>query len=118
MPHTPGPWQFDNRNWRNEIDESGSLYVTGDHHESTTEDDDGNPIDDGTCCVSICRVEGNATSSPVTEANARLIAAAPDLLVACLEAIQAINAHSTEPIPTGVYNRLVRVLNDAIARTE
>ena len=50
------------------------------------------------------------------EANARLIAAAPDLLDACQEAIRAINSHTTEPIPVGAYNRVARMLGDAIRK--
>ncbi len=65
--HTPGPWTIrDNEN--------GTLGI------DATEPD-------GTPCQP-ARINGDATDSvygPVTRANARLIAAAPDLLEACKE---------------------------------
>ena len=81
--HTPGPWKFTNFNWRGEEDTKGNLYVTGWHGEGT--------------CTSVCRVEGNATSHDVTLANARLIAAAPDLLVACEQAYSLIGTQYVGP---------------------
>lgn len=73
--HTRGPWQYSDRNWRGEWDESGNLYVTGDHRPA--DEDEGDP---GECCTGLAIVTGNPTSFGVTRANARLIAAAPELL--------------------------------------
>jgi len=73
MNHTPGPWSWNKNNWRGEED-LYYAYVAGDRYEN----EDGTQVSTG-----ICRVEGNATSQRTTEANARLISAAPDLLAAC-----------------------------------
>jgi hypothetical protein len=61
--HTPGPWAYDT--------ESNEVFATGDHYGAGW----------------IARVEGNdSNGTPFSEemrlANARLIAAAPELLVA------------------------------------
>jgi hypothetical protein len=69
--HTPGPWHvIDNGN--------GTLSI-------------GAKEPDGTPCQP-ARVNGNAQEEPwatVTKANARLIAAAPALLEACRDLVQA-----------------------------
>jgi hypothetical protein len=67
---------------------------------------------------SICELNAFERDAAVVDANARLIAAAPDLYEACLEAIRTINAHSTEPIPVGVYSRVARILGDALSKAE
>lgn len=71
-PHTSGPWKHRQEH----------LYrvITGNHVDYV----------DGGCCTLVARVEGNATSQQVTLANARLIAAAPDLL-ASLEEISMMD---------------------------
>jgi hypothetical protein len=43
-----------------------------------------------------------------------LTATASNLLTACEEALRVINTHTTEPIPVGVYNRITRILGDAV----
>jgi hypothetical protein len=77
--HTKGPWKYSRNNWRGEPSEV-YWYITGDHREADEdEDEDSEPC--GTC-VGIARVEGNRTSHPICEDNARLMAASPDLLAA------------------------------------
>lgn len=69
MSHfTPGPWELTVR------DHIGSYVIQ----------DDANRI------VAETRPPGNIRATGSEEANARLIAAAPDLLAACAMAIQAI----------------------------
>lgn len=43
-----------------------------------------------------------------------LTTTASNLLAACEEALRVINTHTTEPIPVGVYNRITRLLGDAV----
>lgn len=69
---------MNNRDWRGQVDRVGNLYVSGDRH------DDG---DGETICTAVCVVSGNLTSGTLTAANARLIAAAPDLFEACWAAL-------------------------------
>ena len=77
---TPGPWHYDRLNWRNEPQEH-KWYVHGDVREIESDDeDDPHP---GATATSVCIVEGNATSMPICEDNARLIAASPTLLAVC-----------------------------------
>jgi hypothetical protein len=84
--HTPEPWRCSDRDWRG--DESDQhWYVTGDHHESV-DAEDGEDVP-GACCAAVARVEGNATSATVTEANARRI-------VACVNACKGIPVEAVE----------------------
>ncbi len=75
--HVPGPWYYNRLNWRNEPQDR-DWYIHGDVQKD----------EDGTSTVSVCVVQGNATSHPVCEDTARLIAAAPDLLAACRELVK------------------------------
>jgi hypothetical protein len=70
--HTPGPWTVDE-----EILHEGKLHVAG--RSATVEAGD----------KGICKLirHSQSTHDPVSEANARLIAAAPDLLAACEAAL-------------------------------
>jgi hypothetical protein len=83
--HTPGPWYAQRTNWKGEP-AGHKIYILGDEHETYDDEDD----EDAATGVAI--VEGNATSTGVTEANARLIAAAPDLYAAC-EALLDTGTH-------------------------
>jgi hypothetical protein len=79
---TPGPWDFRRLDWRG--NPSGyKLYVSGD----VSEPEEG--ISEGSA-TAVCVVEGNATAGEIPLANARLIAAAPDLLAACEEARRVV----------------------------
>lgn len=78
MAHTPGPWEYDDRNWRREKTETG-WYVHGDISE---EEGEGGEV--RKTCVAVAIVPRNATSHPICEDNARLVAAAPDLLAVAL----------------------------------
>ena len=69
--HTGGEWVAEKRDWRGEPSEH-KYYIVGGQFESE---------DDTLCAVGIAIVDGNKTSQGVTEANARLIAAAPKMLV-------------------------------------
>ena len=95
--HTPGPWTVrDNRN--------NTLGI--DAHEP-----------DGSYCQP-ARVNGNASDSvygPVTWANARLIAAAPDLLAA-LKAAAAY--YEMLERATGVTHGVLAEIRAAIAKAE
>jgi hypothetical protein len=81
--HTPGPWQATRCNWKGEPVEH-EFYIHGNEHKSRT----------GNYATGVAIVCGNATSCGVTDANARLIAAAPALLAVC-EMILAYHTYST-----------------------
>lgn len=70
MAHTKGPWHYARFNWRREWQER-YWYVHGD---TQICDEDMH-----TSSVAVCVVEGNATSHPVCEDNARLISASPTM---------------------------------------
>jgi hypothetical protein len=71
---TPGPWRFDYFDWKGRS-VAWTPYVSGNSYT----DRDGTAVSTG-----VCIVHGNQTSLATTEANARLIAAAPDLLAGCM----------------------------------
>ncbi len=58
-------------------------------------------------CVNTCR--GIPTEALEGGAVAGLVAA-------CEEALRVVNNHTTSPIPASAYNRLARVLGDAIGQ--
>ena len=60
--HTPGPWTLDDRGCKYIVHKPGDGYITRD----------------------ICRMDSSTMAAFAQEANARLIAAAPDLLNAVL----------------------------------
>lgn len=88
--HTRTPWRCSNRSWRNEVDPH-RWYVTGDHRDYDEDDSEEDRAgDDYTgSCVGVARVEGNPTSAPVTEMNARRI-------VACVNACEGLPTASLE----------------------
>lgn len=69
--HTPGPWTLDDRGCKFIVHKTGDGYITRD----------------------ICRMDGSTMAAFAQEANARLIAAAPELLAA----LQLYLAHAPEP---------------------
>lgn len=62
--------------------------------------------------------DDNKNQRPEDIANARVMAASPDLLVACREALIVFNSNSTEIIETSDWNRITRILRDAISKAE
>ena len=91
--HTPSPWQA------READYVGDIAITREN-------------DNGTLAVSLRR-SGNA------ETNARLIAAAPELLEALRNLTEALEAHEFQSdMPEGEFHRLVDAGLDAIDKAE
>ncbi len=82
--HTPGPWEWDS---------DGHIY-----REPWTEEAD----------PAICKVNIHVSSG---EANARLIAAAPDLLAACIEFVRKCECGEARS------KRSYAQMKDAISRT-
>ena len=68
--HTPGPWKVEHRGYKYIVSKSRDGYITRD----------------------VCRMDGSTMAAFAQEANARLIAAAPELLDV-LEL--ALRAHGT-----------------------
>lgn len=103
MSHTPGPWEVRNNN-------NGTLGIDAFEPDGTR------------CCPA--QINGDATDEtygPNVRDNARLIAAAPDLLAACevaLELLEQSNGEQTIEeylgLAGGTY--AAKVLRDAIAR--
>lgn len=101
MKPTPGPWTIgeNHRVYGQDPSSPGEEYLVA-------------------SCDVYAIIETGVIDPERWDANARLIAAAPELLETCREAIKVINNHTTEPIPVGVCNRITRLLSDAIAKTE
>ncbi len=97
--HTPGPWKAKRRNWRGEEVEH-KIYISGNEHESQDDDKDKPTL----VATGVCIVEGNATSQEVTEANAALIAAAPDLLATLRAMVTTWEAYLTSPSHYRAYH--------------
>ena len=114
--HTPGPWTYDRLNWRGG-DGGPYWFIRGEHYEEDEDNEDsGEP-----CHVStaVARVEGNATSHPICEANARLIAAAPCLLAAAKELIDAAESENWDRYRgTDEPRNGIAALRAAIAKAE
>jgi hypothetical protein len=94
--HTPGPWRISNGNFANLIE-----GYSGRHH---------GEWDDGFRAVASaqhCEPTGNYVNERENaEANARLIAAAPELLEACSLLLEALRS-------SNVSNGLIRSAEDA-----
>lgn len=76
--HTPGPWLMTPANkWTSE---SGAFVQWGQFNISANSDD---PMAGDYYCIGSV---SNVNDAPANEANARLIAAAPELLAACINA--------------------------------
>ena len=82
--HTPGPWSLDTENVGDYL--RGHVSVDAPDH--------------GALALVVWKMEDD-DQSPVCEANARLIAAAPDLL----EALRFIEANTVEG---GAFNKVAR----------
>lgn len=73
--HTPGPWAVEDRGCRFIVSKEGDGYITRD----------------------VCRMDGSTMSAFAQEANAHLIAAAPDLLEALHYAVRQVPELITVP---------------------
>ncbi|MBU6190660.1 MAG: hypothetical protein KGR68_15195 [Betaproteobacteria bacterium] len=77
--HTPGPWVLENRGYKFIVSKPGDGYITRD----------------------VCRMDASTMSAFAQEANARLIAAAPELLEALRVFVSAAYPVTTEINPRG-----------------
>lgn len=75
--HTPGPWRLEHRGSTFIVDKPGDGYITRD----------------------VCRMDASTMSALAREANARLIAAAPDLLSALVLARKKLEEEGYFPTP-------------------
>lgn len=93
LKHTPGPWYYDG-------------------HESRTvvADRDGD-VECPTICDVLDTTEGLEGDCPQADANGRLIASAPDLLAAAIDAVETFEAGG---MPGGPIMHLRAVIRDAI----
>lgn len=101
MPHTPGPWT-----WSWEEREYGSPVM------DCWVGSEDTPV----AMIGAAPADADATAEEVTESNARLIAAAPDLLAACDSLaweFEQLAAELLLVLPPADYLRLV---NDALGR--
>lgn len=97
--HTPGPWKI-----TGETGDGKRIYVESDMERDNRE------------CPR-CEVDSDDCDSDMAMANARLIAAAPDLLAACEAAVEAIEEHvSDEPEAPAWAAKLHKQLEAAIAK--
>jgi len=69
--HTPGPWKVEHRGYKYIVSKSRDGYITRD----------------------VCRMDGSTMAAFAQEANARLIAAAPELLEALKDALQLLEVY-------------------------
>ena len=106
IEHTPGPWVIDS-----DGDGKANAIVTSTHLASLDDD--------------ICEVYGgNMDGADIRQANARLIAASPDLLRACYQALAAMRdlAEQAGDVPEwntgGDAYEACNALRAAIAKAE
>lgn len=95
--HTPEPWDVQNK---------GHLYGPSARHEVVN----GINIDGSKNLPTICRMPDLSEQS---YANARLIAAAPDLLAACRAALDLISDLDPHGLNTGTYDQIAAALAKA-----
>jgi hypothetical protein len=96
MSHTPGPWVLDGDNIIERTGFLGGVYIA--HKDSGR--------------VAETFVNCRVTAASECRANARLIAAAPELLEACKDALRDLIADGHE------HYRVVDTLRAAIAKAE
>ena len=95
--HTPGPWAVFDRN-PDEIIRDDVMTWSVPHRR-------------------ICNVFGSTRDGGVNAANARLIAAAPELLEACKLAVDAIDGLSSQQaMPDDSYKPMLAAIESAIAK--
>lgn len=108
--HTPGPWHVRYRQKRSDFD-GGMPEIVG--------DENGLPV--------IADIRWNGENEEYGQANARLIAAAPELLEACKRAYAELDdrydvdrpvGESPKEYPFGGAGELMRILRVAIAKAE
>jgi hypothetical protein len=113
--HTPGPWGYKDRDFCDRPSEF-DLYIIGDIHESyDDEDGEESGAEPRMSCVGIAIVKGNATAGDIPLANARLIAAAPELLEACRQAYSLIGPQHAGP-SLDVSNNLREAIEKATGK--
>lgn len=102
MKHTPGKW---------ETDKGRLCYCI------FARDKNGNRVALATSDDNIIGGAGSSIRMPEKLANARLIAAAPELLEACKEALRVLKYYSSF-IPGDVFSQIKNNLEQAIAKAE
>lgn len=96
--HTPGPWQTDGPF---SIQTDTEIRCNG----MVVQNDFGNPL---------ASVTFGEDCSVTTKANARLMAAAPDLLRACYLALDLLDTKTPEDVETEALRTLKQAINKAI----
>lgn len=86
VKHTPGPWKANEGKAPRTRCGSFGREVVGNRYEDS----------EGVTYTVVAQVEGNQTSQLTTEANARLIAAAPDLLEALILVVAIADRQTVE----------------------
>ncbi len=100
--HTPGTWRTsDCGEWSASYDGLGSSCYQG------VKDEFGNVV-----ALAVAH-NSELFSEPDTEANARLIAAAPDLLAVCQELEQSASYWSEYDVPLGIVDRIKSAIDKA-----
>ena len=98
MKHTPGPWEV-SEEWH------GDLYIDS--------------YIEGEGDTALAKIVNNVCKTDQAEANARLIAAAPDLLEACKEALNVLEDWDDLNQPDdGPEWLFVTAMKDAIAKAQ
>ena len=111
MTHTPGPWK--------QIEYDDWLYIGGDDMDYVEYDPTNEPYNYHVINA-VCVIDHVGNITEREDANARLIAAAPDLLGACDDAVQALMLLSPDCLDDVDFslsrNELINNIFSAIAR--
>jgi hypothetical protein len=115
--HTKGPWEVDCNQW-------GTMPWSGLIVRTRNDGDNGESDHDGLMIVGVgdCGWNNLKYSMPIlgpqlSEADARLIAAAPDLLAVCQELAESAAYWSEYDVPLGIVDRLKAAIAKATGAT-
>jgi hypothetical protein len=116
--HTPGPWVASTRDWMDR-EVTDRIYIHGDEYEDTNDDEDDDDYGSVTTVgTAVCFVDIPTNGTQPAWANARLIAAAPDLYDVCKEVLDKLDYLTGLWGQEAITRRLQDRVREVVARVD